>query len=187
VQRYLIAPTSLHRLRRRLLAAGPGVAAEILHEAGYGTGEALAAAWAEHVRKRTGLSDPGDLDAGWLGPLLAELCREMGWGSLELAAIDERALVVSSVDWAEAEPGATAEPACYFSCGALAAFFTAVAGSGSASPIAVIEVACRSRGDDRCSFLAAGRDALAAVYDLMAAGRDWREAFAPAPAERTIQ
>ncbi len=31
---YSIAPASLHRLRRRLLAAGPGVAAEILQDAG---------------------------------------------------------------------------------------------------------------------------------------------------------
>jgi predicted hydrocarbon binding protein len=159
------------------------VAADILHEAGFASGEALAADWAEHVKRRTGLADPGNLDASWFGPLLAEVCRDMGWGALELSAIDDRALVAASSDWAEAEPGTTSEPGCYFTCGCLAAFLTAESGAS----IAVLEVACRSRGDDRCSFLAAGAETLAAVYDLMAAGRDWRDAFGTGSAQPANQ
>ena len=71
---FAIAPASLHRLRRRLLAAGPGIAAEIMQDAGFATGEALDAAWTAQVAERTGVVDTGGLDADWFGPMLAEVC-----------------------------------------------------------------------------------------------------------------
>ena len=172
---FTIAPASLHRLRRRLLAAGPGVAAAILQDAGFATGESLSLAWRARVSERTGMEDAGQLDASWFGPLLGELCQSLGWGALTTASVADRALFLASVDWAEAEPGSAEHPGCYFTCGCLAAFLTAQAGA----PLAVLEVECRSCGSSACRFLAGSADTLAAVYDLVAAGRSWREAFAP--------
>jgi hypothetical protein len=171
---YHISATSLHRLRRRLLAAGPGVAAEILQDAGFATGEAMCASWSVRVAERTGVDDSGRLDTNWFGPLLGELCASFGWGSLAVDTLGERALLLSSPDWAEAEPMSTDHAGCYFSCGCLAAFLTAQAGA----PLAVLEVECRSCGSEQCRFLAGSTETLAAVYDLIAAGRPWREAFA---------
>jgi hypothetical protein len=171
---YFIAPQSLHRLRRRLLAAGPGVAAEILQDAGFATGESLVTAWIARVAERTGVADTGRLDTNWFGPLLSGLCASLGWGTLRVDPIGERALLLSSSDWAEAEVASTDHAGCYFSCGCLAAFLTAQAGA----PLAVLEVECRSSGSDQCRFLAGSAETLAAVYDLVAAGRGWREGFA---------
>lgn len=172
---FSIAPSSLHRLRRRLLAAGPGVAAEILQEAGFASGEALFNEWRSRVSARTGIDDVGRLDASWFGPMFAEACDSLGWGSLTVAAVADRAVLFSSRDWKEAEAGGSEHPACYFTCGCLAAFLTAQAGT----TLAVLEVECRSSGADQCRFLAGSAETLAAVYDLIAAGGNWREAFLP--------
>ncbi len=171
---YSIAPASLHRLRRRLLAAGAGTAADIMQEAGFATGEGLLAAWRRHVADRTTLNDPSQLDARWFAPLLQELCAHLGWGDLAMHAIAERALLFTSNDWAEAEPGGAEQPGCYFTCGCLAAFLSAQ----SHGTIAVLEVECRSSGSARCCFLAGSSATLAAVYDLVTAGGNWRDAFA---------
>lgn len=171
---YSIAPASLHRLRRRLLAAGPGIAAAILQDAGFATGESLSVQWRARVAGRTGVDDAGQLDAHWFGPLLGELCGSLGWGTITVVPVADRALLLNSSDWAEAEPASAEHPGCYFTCGCLAAFLTAQA----AAPLAVLEVECRSSGGSQCRFLAGSTETLAAVYDIVAAGRSWREAFA---------
>lgn len=170
---FLIAPTSLHRLRHRLAAAGTGAAATILQDAGFATGEALANAWRNRIAERTGLDDAGRLDARWFGPLLDEFCVALGWGSISLTPVGERAILLEAGDWAEAEPDTTESTTCHFTCGCFAAFLTAQAGG----VIAVLEVECRSRHDSACRFLAGSPETLATVSDLLAAGRPWREAF----------
>lgn len=170
---FAIAPQSLHRLRRRLQTAGPATAADILQDAGFATGEALFDAWRNHVAAEAGLDDAGRLDVRWFGPMLDELCVSQGWGSVALTPVGERALLLEAGNWAEAEPGTSEHPACHFTCGCFAAFLTAQADA----PIAVLEVECRSRGDDACRFVAGSSATLATVYDLLAAGRPWREAF----------
>jgi predicted hydrocarbon binding protein len=170
---FAIAPASLHRLRRRLDASGEGVAATILQEAGFATGEAMHERWRNRVAERTGLDDAGHLDVRWFGPMLDELCIDLGWGSVSVTTLDDSALLLEAGNWAEAEPASSTIPSCHFSCGCLAAFLTAQAGA----PIAVLEVECRSRGDDACRFLGASTASLAVVYDLIAAGRSWREAY----------
>jgi hypothetical protein len=170
---FLIAPASLHRLRHRLSSAGTATAADILQDAGFATGEALATNWRHRVADRTGLDDPGRLDARWFGPLLDEFCVTLGWGSISLTPVGERALLLESREWAESEPGTTDHTTCHFSCGCFAAFLTAQAGGA----IAVLEVECRSRNDSACRFVAGSVETLATVYDLLAAGRPWREAF----------
>jgi hypothetical protein len=173
-----IAPASLHRLRRRLEhhTSGDGVA--ILHDAGFATGESLAAAWRARVTERTGLADPSALDTRWFGPLLDELCVTLGWGSLTVTPLGDSALLLESGDWAEADPQGGAGAGCHFTCGCLAAFLTGQAGG----PIGVLEVECRTAGQDACRFLAGAESTLTVVVDLLAAGGDWRTAFPdPAP------
>jgi hypothetical protein len=172
---FTIAPASLHRLRRRLQDSAPAAAADMLQDAGFASGEALAARWRNRVAERTGLDDTKQLDLRWFGPLLDELCVGMGWGSLSVTTLGERALLLEAGDWAEAEPGSAERPACHFTCGCFAAFLTDQAGA----PIGVLEVECRSQGAEACRFIAASSATLAGVYDLIAAGRPWREAFAP--------
>lgn len=169
-----IAPASLHRLRQQLHAHDPVAAARLLHEAGFATGEAFAAAWNHRVTERTGLDDPGLLDARWFGPLLTEVATEFGWGTIELQELGEEVLILDSPDWAEALPNTSMHPACHFTAGALAAFLSAQAGTA----IAVLEVECRSAGNGLCRFAAGSPEMLAVVWDLLAAGGDWREAFA---------
>lgn len=174
---FAITPTSLHRLRHRLEALAPGAAAEILQDAGFVTGEALAQRWRNRVAERTGLLDAGALDARWFGPLLDELCVQLGWGSLTVVPLGDAAVLLEAGAWAEAEPGATRHPGCHFSSGVLAAFLTAEAGA----PIGVLEVECRSTGAEACRFVAGSAETLGGVYDLIAAGGDWRAAL---PTER---
>ncbi len=168
-----IAPASLHQLRRRLLSAGTGVAADILQDAGFATGDGLFRQWQTLVVERTGVVDPGALDSIWFGSLLCELLESLGWGSLSTTPIGDEALLMSAANWMEAEVNASEHPGCYFTCGALAAFLTAQAGA----PMAVLEVECRSCGDSQCRFLAGSAKTLAVVYDMMSAGAPWREAF----------
>ena len=53
-----------------------------------------------------------------------------------------------SSDWVEAEEERGEDASCSFSAGYLSGLLTELAGG----PIAVLEVACRARGDDTCSF-----------------------------------
>lgn len=170
---FTIAPASLHRLAHELRTAGGATAARILHEAGFAAGEMLAARWRNRIAEQTGLDDAGRLDTRWFGPLLDQLCVTLGWGSLSVSEIDGAAVILESGDWSEASPGTATVPSCHFTAGALAAFLTGQAGA----PMAVLEVECRSTGAETCRFLAGSPANLSLAWDLVAAGRDWREAF----------
>ena len=169
-----IAPASLHRLRQQLHAHDPVAAAKLLHEAGFATGELFAESWNARLAERAGLDDPAQLDTRWFGKLLAEVAAEFGWGTLQITELGDEAVTLDSGDWAEALPDTSSHPACHFTTGALAAFLSAQAGS----TMAVLEVECRSSGAEQCRFAAGSPEMLAQVWDLMAAGGDWREAFA---------
>ena len=85
----------------------------------------------------------------------------------------EAALALDSTDWVEAEPGTSQTPMCFFSAGMLADFL----GRVSDEPVSVMEVECRSRGDERCRFLSATPDVLQRVYEAMTEGRSYEEAL----------
>ena len=171
-----IAPASLQRLREQLTSHAPALAARILHDAGFATGEALAQVWPDRIRQRTGLDDPSRLDLRWFGPLLTEACRECGWGEATVSEFGDEALLLASEHWSEATPDGSLRPSCHFTAGALAAFLTRLAGA----PIAVREVECRSAGKSGCAFVAGSPATIGGAWDLLAAGGDWRDAFAGA-------
>ena len=74
---------------------------------------------------------------------------------------------------AEADPASGLEyPGCHLTTGMFADFFGRLAGT----PLAVMEVECRSMGTQRCRFLIGGAEVMQQVYDQMAEGVSYEEA-----------
>jgi predicted hydrocarbon binding protein len=114
-----------------------------------------------------------DLDADLLADTLSAFFTHGGWGTVTLTPVGTGALALDSSDWAEAAPGTAQSPMCFFSAGMLADFL----GRLSDETVAVLEVECRSRGDERCRFLSATPEVLEKVYNEMTAGRSYAEAL----------
>jgi predicted hydrocarbon binding protein len=82
------------------------------------------------------------------------------------------ALAVDATEWAEADPSSgTVAPSCHVTAGMLAGLLGRLAGSH----VAVMEIECRSRGDEQCRFLAGAPETLQAVYDGATEGKDYRD------------
>ena len=145
-----IPVAALHALRYAALDAPHGD--ERLHEAGQFAGLALYDDFAAHVRDAHGV-EPDTLPlAQFVTELTAHLA-DRGWGVVQIEAGDD-ALSLSSTDWIEGEPDAGAtRPQCHFSCGVLAGLFGRVAGA----TVEVTEVACRSAGAERDTFVVGAR------------------------------
>jgi predicted hydrocarbon binding protein len=162
----MTVPGILRQLHASLAAHAPDQVVTILQEAGYAAGEGLYKAFAA-------VNSPADLDADLLAPTLSEFFTSSGWGTVTLSPVGTGALALDSGDWAEAEPGTSQTPMCFFSAGMLADFL----GRLSDETIAVMEVECRSRGDERCRFLSATPGVLEKVYNEMTQGRSYAEAL----------
>jgi predicted hydrocarbon binding protein len=162
----MTAPSIVRQLHASLAAHAPDQLITILQEAGYAAGEGL-------FQTFTAGTSATDLDADMLGETLSEFFTNGGWGAVTLTPIGTGALALDSTDWAEADPGTAEAPMCFFSAGMLADFL----GRLSDETIAVLEVECRSRGDERCRFLSATPEVLEKVYNEMTAGRSYAEAL----------
>lgn len=162
----MTVPGILRQLHASLAAHAPDQVVTILQEAGYAAGEGLYKAFAA-------TNDPAELDADLLAPTLSEFFTSSGWGTVTITPVGTGALALDSADWAEAEPGTSQAPMCFFSAGMLADFL----GRLSDETIAVMEVECRSKGDARCRFLSATPEVLDKVYNEMTAGRSYAEAL----------
>ena len=163
---------TLTALRTSLLRDTGPAAAGYLQEAGYAGGGALFEAFRRWLAAR-GRGTPESLSVDGFQREATEFFRRAGWGSLELGALDDAVATLDSRDWGEAEPGASAElPSCHVSAGMFADFFGRLADA----PLAVMEVECRSRGDERCRFLLGSTDVMQRVYEGMAAGEDYDSA-----------
>lgn len=160
-------PGILRQLHASLATHAPDQIVTILQEAGYAAGEGLYRAFAAE-------NNPADLDAEQLGPALSQFFTTGGWGAVTMTPIGNGALALDSGDWVEAEPGTSQTPMCFFSAGMLADFL----GRLSEETVAVMEVECRSKGDERCRFLSATPEVLEKVYNEMTAGRSYEEALA---------
>lgn len=168
-----IARRALHQLRAALERDLGVQAASYLQEAGFAAGEAAHDAFGAWIADRYGVSEPGALDARWLGDALSGFFHSTGWGRLETQQLGP-VLALDSGDWAEALDNPEAEyPTCHLSSGMLADLLGRIA----AEPTAVMEVECRSRGDSRCRFLAGSPDTLGSLYERMAQGTRYEEAL----------
>lgn len=162
----MTTPAIVRQLHASLATHAPDQMVTILQEAGYAAGEGL-------YQTFTAANNPSDLDAELLGPTLSEFFTSGGWGSVMMSPVGTGALALDSSDWAEAEPGTAQTPMCFFSAGMLADFL----GRLSEETVAVMEVECRSKGDERCRFLSATPEVLEKVYNEMTAGRSYEEAL----------
>lgn len=162
----MTVPGILRQLHASLAAHAPDQIVTILQEAGYAAGAGLYNAFAA-------VHSPTDLDADLLPATLSEFFTSRGWGTVTITPVGTGALALDSGDWAEAEPGTSQTPMCFFSAGMLADFL----GRLSDETIAVMEVECRSKGDERCRFLSATPEVLDRVYNEMTAGRSYEEAL----------
>jgi predicted hydrocarbon binding protein len=159
-----------------LLRENGSQAAMHLQNAGYAGGATLFEAFSHWLLAR-GYGSPEAQPASAFGQRATEFFSELGWGSLDLGAVGEAVATVDSSDWAEADASSALEfPGCYLTTGLFADFFGRLAGS----PLAVMEVECRSMGAERCRFLLASAEVMQHVYDAMGNGLGYDEAVASA-------
>ena len=163
---------ALRQLRDSLLRDAPDHAVTILQEAGFASGEGVYRAFAAWLGAHAGVADPQELDAVRLGEALSGFFEASGWGAVVVGALGA-SLVIDSADWVEAEPGSAETPMCFFSSGMLADFLGRLSGEA----VAVLEVECRSRADERCRFLSATPDTLNTVYEQLTQGRTYADAL----------
>lgn len=98
-----------------------------------------------------------------------------GWGRLSFSPVHPGVGALDAPDWVEADPDSSADrPSCFFTTGLLAGLLGRITGE----EIAVLEAGCRSSGEARCRFLFGPADALAAVYEDLAAGTRLDDALA---------
>jgi hypothetical protein len=159
----LVMPVAaLAALRSALdTAIGADAAAEALRAAGHAAGDVF------HDVLTGSAGDPGAVAADRFWSQLATLFASRGWGQIRYSEAHPGVGSLESGDWAESASGGEAQrPSCHFTTGALAN----VLGRAAGTSVAVMEVECRARGDERCRFLFGGAEAVYAVYDRLAAG-----------------
>lgn len=170
----LLSRRSIHTLRLVLERDAGAQAAGWLQEAGFAGGEALYAAFAGWLQERFGISRPAALDVRHLGEVLSGFFQEYGLGSVNIAPLTPATMAIDSSDWWEADPSTGATyPSCHLSSGLVADFLSRV----SETPIGLMEVECRSRGDSQCRFLAAAPETLQALYTRISEGSGYLDAL----------
>lgn len=158
-----LSPRALHALRDR-------VGAEALQEAGYAAGDAAYRAFTAWLPVVAGVDDPKDLAAPRLADVLSRFFSSLGWGTVEVSPLGEAAFAIDSRDWPEAQPDAALPyPSCAFTAGLLADFMSRIADAA----LAVMEVDCRSRADERCRWVVGSPGTLTTLYERMAEGADY--------------
>jgi hypothetical protein len=147
---------------------GPVAAVHALHSAGFAAGAELFQEF-----QRTLQAELGELPEPVLWERLAAFFRQRGWGSLGHRRVHPGVGLLESPDWAEAVPHTEEQPQCAFSTGLLSNFLTLLAGS----PVAVLEVRCRSRGDDACSLAFGSEATIQRLYERLLEGDTLDEAL----------
>jgi predicted hydrocarbon binding protein len=175
---------ALAAIRKELATAvGADTAARALQSAGNAAGDAFFRALAHGFGNVAGSPDPeqaareklGAVDQAAFWRRFSELFAQRGWGHLSLQPVHPGVAALDAADWVEADPDAGAgRPGCFFTTGLLASVLGRVAGED----VAVLEVACRSRGDDRCRFLFGAPDTLDALFRAIQDGRDLEASLA---------
>lgn len=152
----------------------PAEGAQLFRETGYALGGSLYDRLQERVgSERGGL--PEQLEEQEFWSALGDCFADLGWSRPAYAALRPGIAVLDLERGVEAVDGASAaHPGCHLTVGILADMLRRVAGE----PVAVLEVECRSRGDERCRFLVGGEAALGEVYDGVRGGAGYQTAVA---------
>jgi predicted hydrocarbon binding protein len=158
---------SLAAMRQALTEdVGADAAARALRAAGYAAGDALYAALTQPFGDSDGGEKVGELPAAAFWRRLSQLFSTRGWGTLSHEPAHQGVGALESANWVEAVPGNGSRPSCFFTTGLLANLLGRAAGS----TIAVLEVECRSHGDERCRFMFGAPDSMNAAYNLIRSG-----------------
>lgn len=148
--------------------AGPVATVNALHAAGFRSGEAV---WRS-------FASGGDVDVESLGEgdfwtRLSDWFSRRGWGSFQFEAIHDGVGRLGSRDWAESEGGDERQPSCSFTTGLLSRILS-TAGGGD---IAVVETACRARGDAECHWAFGSEHTVHRLYGSLLEGRSFEDAL----------
>jgi len=164
--REVAVPASVFAMLRKELATEVGAlpAIHALHAAGYRAGAEAARAFPAGPEE-----DVSSLAERDFWSRFTAFFARRGWGNLTPGASHDAVGLLDSDDWIEASGLEAAEDAsCAFSAGLLAGFLSTLAGG----PVAVLEVACRARGDGRCSFAFGSESAVHELYGQLLGGKD---------------
>ncbi len=143
--------------------AGPEATARILQQTGYAAGEAVYREFAAGVDG----GSPATLGSEAFWSALGEFLRARGWGHVSHARVHPGMGLLTAREWAEAAPSEGGE-GCPFSTGMLAR----VLGETAGGPIAVLQVACPTRGDDAARFLFGHPGAVTESHALLVEGAE---------------
>jgi len=171
-QELALPVASLAALRRALEeAVGADGAAQALQAAGNAAGDAFH----EILTVASADAPPADWAEATFWRRFSDLFTRRGWGSLSNEVVHEGVGALEARDWVESDPElGAARPACAFTAGLLANLLGRIAGR----EVAVLEVECRSRGDESCRFLYGSPAALDAVYRRLRSGQAVGETLA---------
>lgn len=169
----MVTRASLLSLRAAVLRSGDAQAAVTLQEAGYAGGATLFESFKAWLAERTQVAVE-ELDVDSFQHLASEFFGEHGWGTLHVGSIDDVVATLDSPDWGECDLNLGAnQPSCHLTTGMFADLFGRLAGAS----VAVLEVECRSAGQDRCRFLVGSPEVMDAVYEEMGRGTDYEAAI----------
>jgi predicted hydrocarbon binding protein len=162
-----VSRAALSALRASLLRDAGPAAAGYFQEAGYAGGAAVFDTFRTWLHER-GHASPESLGVDEFAARASEYFHDLGWGSIRLGALRDAVATLDSTDWGEADPtGGLDQPACHLSTGMFADFFGRIADT----PLAVMEVECRSAGDARCRFLLGSAEVMERLYESMSEGK----------------
>ncbi len=169
-ERDVAVPASIFVSLRRELEreVGPLPAVHALHSAGFAVGSAAAAGLSEGIESIASLPE----DEFWFR--LTSFFSRRGWGTVSHRSSGEALGLLTTPDWVEATGQAGEDGAsCAFSAGFLSGLLSELAGG----PIAVLEVSCRSRGDDACVFAFGSEGAVHEIYGRLLDGQELETAL----------
>jgi len=161
--REIAVPVSVFGSLRRELTQEVGALPTIhaLHHAGYEAGSAGGQAFLGGPESVAGMGQ----STFWAR--LAGYFGRRGWGAIEHAGTWPGISLLKSTDWAEAsEAEQDPDGSCHFSTGYLSGFLTELAGG----PVAVLEVECRSRGDQECRWAFGSEKVIHDLYGALLEG-----------------
>lgn len=148
--------------------AGPLARVHTLHAAGYAAGAPF---W--EALDRSPREPVVALPEREFWTTLSRFMEVRGWGTFTQRAPHPGVGLLLSEDLAESAGRRDSQPVCAFTTGLLAHMLTRAAGQ----PVAVLEVGCRARGDDACTFAFGSEATVHDLYGLLLDGRGLERAL----------
>lgn len=169
--REIAVPVSIFASLRHAMAEEVGElpAIHALHNAGFAAGVAAA----EAFRSGSG-EDLLQLPDGDFWARVTGFFTRRGWGTLTHQPMHQAVGTLASADWSESVDAEGSDASCSFSTGFLSGFLSTLAGGD----VAVLEVGCRGRGDDLCTFAFGNASAIHELYGKLLEGTDLPGALA---------